>query len=116
MESHPEAFSRFYGDAIGTRQAGTTESVRICVWLPAMLDAFRLLGRQVGRHLNPAQPDDRKLSAGESLHPGVEWVGSHQPVPLARPIFSFEERCSCLVLFPAEPNLRLRMSTQVNYP
>jgi hypothetical protein len=35
---------------------------------------------------------------------------------MTRPIFSFEEICPCLTPFPAELNLRLRMSTQVKYP
>ena len=35
---------------------------------------------------------------------------------MARPIFSFEELCTCMVPFPAELNLRLRMSTQVKFP
>ena len=79
-------------------------------------NAFGVLGWLPGRSLNSAQPDDISLPAGESLHPIVPWVGSHQPVPLARPIFSFEELCPCLVPFPSELNFRLRMSTQVKYP
>ena len=43
-------------------------------------------------------------------------VACGQPVPMARPIFSSEELCPCLVPFPAELNLRLGMSTQVKYP
>ena len=79
-------------------------------------DAFGVLGWLLGRPLNPAQPDHSDLSAGESLDLVEHWVGSHQPVPLARPILSFEGLCPCLVPFPAEPNLRLWMSTQVKYP
>ena len=53
-------------------------------------DPFGILGWLLGRPLNPAQPDDRDLSAGESPHLVDDWVGSHQPVPMDRPIFSFE--------------------------
>ncbi len=83
---------------------------------PCHVDAFGVLGGLLGRLFDPAQPDDGDLSAGESLHLVDDRVGSHQPVPLARPIFSFEELCPCLVTFPAEPNLRLWMSTQVMNP